>query len=232
MQKDFSVCLLIEGSGAHLAMGLFAPDKRFLKIHESLRQHSQFLLEDIKTLLCDAKLDFSDLDVIAFTAGPGSFTGLRLVASAVQAIAFAHTIPVVPLSSFQTIAQAVYQNVVEIQTLLIAQEARQTEIYWGGYQYHHAEGVKVFHADCLGKYDDLSTFLNEHSPCGVLANPAMYAFLQAHVEVSTFLQCEMPSPEQLIESLYFLACKAVKNGNLKTAKDALPIYLGEWGFPP
>jgi tRNA threonylcarbamoyladenosine biosynthesis protein TsaB len=230
MKKDYPNCLLIEGSDIHLAVGLACGNKISIKTHALSRQHSLFLLEDTKSLLLEAGLHFSDLDLIAFTAGPGSFTGLRLVASAVQAIAFAHSIPVLPLSRFHIIAQSLRQTS-SSQTILIAQEARQSEIYWGCYQYLEDENGAVLQADCLANLGSLVNFFSEPRALPGLffvGSPVISSFLQIQSGFPAFSISEIPSPEQLIESLLFLACRAIKQGELKTAQEALPIYLSHW----
>ena len=50
--------------------------------------HSQTLLPFVKDLLEEASVSPEDLDVIAVSAGPGSFTGLRIGISAAKGLAF------------------------------------------------------------------------------------------------------------------------------------------------
>src|SRR5450432_2622478 len=71
-------------------------------VHESLpmvRGHAEALIPLIARVLDRAKLTFSEIDRIAVTTGPGSFTGLRVGISAARGIALAAGKPAVGLST-------------------------------------------------------------------------------------------------------------------------------------
>lgn len=75
--------------------------------HESLgmqRGHAEALIPLIKRVMERAALDFTRLDRIAVTIGPGSFTGLRVGIAAARGIGLAANIPVVGLSTLATYA--------------------------------------------------------------------------------------------------------------------------------
>ena len=69
------------------------------------QSHSDLLLPAVARLMADAGLGFAQLDAIAFGAGPGSFTGLRIACGAAQGLAFAHDLPVVAVASTEAVAE-------------------------------------------------------------------------------------------------------------------------------
>jgi tRNA threonylcarbamoyladenosine biosynthesis protein TsaB len=68
--------------------------------------HSQLLLPMVDRLLAEAGVPLSALDAIAFGAGPGSFTGLRIACGVAQGLALAIDRPVVPVDSLSSMAWA------------------------------------------------------------------------------------------------------------------------------
>ena len=80
----------------------------------------------------DAGLSSQNLDAVAFGRGPGSFMGIRIAAGVVQGIAFAHSIPVVPVSTLAALSMVAMQETGSTQ-VLAAIDARMKEVYWGVY---------------------------------------------------------------------------------------------------
>lgn len=66
--------------------------------------HSQTLLPMVESVLKLSGIGIGDIDVIAATAGPGSFTGVRIGISAVKGLAFAQNTPCVPVSTLEAMA--------------------------------------------------------------------------------------------------------------------------------
>lgn len=66
--------------------------------------HSEHLMVQIMSLLGDFKLKLADLDLLCCTAGPGSFTGLRISMSALKGIALAGGIPLVSIPTMDVLA--------------------------------------------------------------------------------------------------------------------------------
>ncbi len=92
------------------------------------REHSRLILKMIDELLTEADVPVSSVDAIAFGQGPGSFMGLRIAAGVVQGIAFAHDIPVVPVSTLKAIAQRAYEETGSAHVLATI-DARMDEVY-------------------------------------------------------------------------------------------------------
>ncbi len=74
--------------------------------HEPAGQRqAEMILDMVGAVLIDAGLDLARIDGIAFGAGPGSFTGLRIAAGVTQGLALARGVGVVGICSLLAIAE-------------------------------------------------------------------------------------------------------------------------------
>ena len=94
----------IESSSRKLSIGLMKDDS-FSELHsEKINDTANSLPLLSKKIINSASLSFEDLDAICISAGPGSFTGLRVGMSYTKGIAMALDIPIVPVSTFDSLA--------------------------------------------------------------------------------------------------------------------------------
>jgi tRNA threonylcarbamoyladenosine biosynthesis protein TsaB len=111
------------------------------------KEHTRLILPMIDSLMSAAGLKPQQLDALAFSCGPGSFTGVRIATGVVQGIALGADLPVVPVSTLAAIAQDFFDNnedkvkgerfkaeLSDINVAYIAMDARMGEIFWGVYQ--------------------------------------------------------------------------------------------------
>ncbi|MEH6638368.1 MAG: tRNA (adenosine(37)-N6)-threonylcarbamoyltransferase complex dimerization subunit type 1 TsaB [Porticoccaceae bacterium] len=107
------------------------------------RGHTQHILPAIDRLLSSTGIALNTLDAIALTAGPGSFTGLRIGMGVAQGLAFGVDLPVIPVSTLQVLAQGAIRTEQVGEELLIESlieplivpmlDARMSDVYWGLY---------------------------------------------------------------------------------------------------
>ena len=116
---------------------------------DEARSHTRRLEPMINGLLEQAGLRLTDLDALAYGAGPGSFTGLRVTAGLIQGLAFGLRLPVVPVSSLRAMAHAVHERLAGSSTVAVARDARMGELYWGLYRVTPAGSVEVDVPDAL-----------------------------------------------------------------------------------
>lgn len=99
------------------------------------------LIPEIHTLLSRAGLQLSQLQAIAFGAGPGAFTGLRTACAVAQGLGFGAALPVLAVDSLLIVAEAARDEadaqrgvggVVDVQ---VAMDARMGEVYAGAYRW-------------------------------------------------------------------------------------------------
>jgi len=120
------------------------------------RRHTNLILPMIAELLADAELPVQNLSAVAFGAGPGSFTGVRVATSVAQGIAIAHDLPVVPLSCLAMLAIG-GAEVHNCSTIVPVMDARRREIYFAVYRVDAKTKVaKVLIPDTVSAPENLS----------------------------------------------------------------------------
>jgi tRNA threonylcarbamoyladenosine biosynthesis protein TsaB len=93
-----------------------------------MRGHAEALMPLIAAVMSDAGVEFADLDRIAVTVGPGSFTGLRVGVAAARGIALAAGKPAVGLTTLSAIAAPFFDSD-ESKALLAVIDARHSQVY-------------------------------------------------------------------------------------------------------
>jgi tRNA threonylcarbamoyladenosine biosynthesis protein TsaB len=98
--------------------------------------HSRLLTRFIETLLNRNQIKVSSLDAVAVSMGPGSYTGLRIGASAAKGLCFAADIPLISICPLQSMASGLLQYPEQFEykpdanDLLIPMiDARRMEVY-------------------------------------------------------------------------------------------------------
>jgi tRNA threonylcarbamoyladenosine biosynthesis protein TsaB len=114
------------------AAGVLDTDAGKLIAQESLpmkRGHAEALMPLIARVIKRSGIAFADLDRIAVTTGPGSFTGLRVGLSAARGIALAANKPVVGATTLTAYAAPVVSENGE-QPVISAIDARHEQVYF------------------------------------------------------------------------------------------------------
>lgn len=96
------------------------------------RQHSQRLFGMLRELLPDGHLQAQGIDAVVYGEGPGSFTGLRVCASAVQGLCYASGLPAIAVSTLLGQAHTALREGLagEGDRILSTIDAQIGELYW------------------------------------------------------------------------------------------------------
>jgi tRNA threonylcarbamoyladenosine biosynthesis protein TsaB len=106
----------------------------------AVNQHSEWALPMLERLL----KDFKELDAIAFGAGPGSFTGLRIACGIAQGLAFARGIPVLGVSTLEALAEEAGAS-----RVLACLDARMREVYYAALEKQGGAWKEVIPVQCV-----------------------------------------------------------------------------------
>ena len=89
--------------------------------------HSEKLHLFISEVLQEAKLKSADLDAVAVSKGPGSYTGLRIGVAAAKGLCFGLNIPLIALNALKILAQASTEQ--NTDYIIPMMDARRMEVY-------------------------------------------------------------------------------------------------------
>jgi tRNA threonylcarbamoyladenosine biosynthesis protein TsaB len=123
-----AIILNIETATTNCSVSI-ARDGRMIALKEvnnASYSHSEDLHHFIKEALKEASISISDLDAIAVSKGPGSYTGLRIGVSAAKGLCFAQDIPLIGISTLESmVSQLTLKEGIVIPVL----DARRMEVY-------------------------------------------------------------------------------------------------------
>lgn len=186
------------------------------------RSHAAKLLPMVDAVLGRAGLTLDAIDAIAYGAGPGSFTGLRICLGVVQGLAFGASRPVVGVSSLQAMALAAHEHQPEQQFFVPAIDARMGEVYWAAYSWS-GTGLLQEVAPQVSPIDttekQLQQLLPDKAVAGVGTGWALLAESRGLLKY-----CEekvYPGAAAVAQ----LGKEAFARGEVTTAMHAEPVYL-------
>ena len=124
--------LALDASGIVASVAIASEDEIIAEYTiKHKKTHSQTLLPMIDEVMKFVELQMKDIDYIAVTKGPGSFTGLRIGAATAKGLAQAMNIPIVDISTLEALAF----NIVYTDKLICPiMDARRSNVFTGIYK--------------------------------------------------------------------------------------------------
>jgi tRNA threonylcarbamoyladenosine biosynthesis protein TsaB len=106
-------------------------------------RHGELLLPMLERLAASAGIAIAALEAVAFGAGPGSFTGLRIACGAAQGLAYARGLPVIGISTLEAMAEE--SGAPRVVACL---DARMHEVYYSALEKTDGRWREVVAAQC------------------------------------------------------------------------------------
>ena len=119
--------LSLDSSGSLFSIALITESQSFLETYPANKENSENLLSEIRLLLKENSFEFYDLEGVAFGAGPGSFTGVRVACGIAYGIAYAQNLPIVGINTLEAYA-AIHSKPHTISCI----DARMNQVYIAG----------------------------------------------------------------------------------------------------
>ena len=175
--------------------------------------HSETLLPMITRVMDGRK--YSELDGIAITAGPGSFTGVRIGVATVKGLAFNDDIPCYSVSTLEAIA---YNFVDENAVVCAVMDARRMQFYNALFRVQNGK-VERLCDDRAISIEDLRNELKQYDKVIIAGDGAKLCSQNIELE-----NCTLADDDKMYQNAVGVA-KAAQNKNAISPKALMPVYL-------
>lgn len=126
------------------------------ELNDGNYSHSENLHVFIDEVLKSANKTFKEIEAISVSKGPGSFTGLRIGVSAAKGLCFSLDLPLISISTLESLACAI--NVEEGELIIPLLDARRMEVYSAVYD-HNYDQIRKTEAEIIHK-NSFEEYLN------------------------------------------------------------------------
>ncbi len=183
----------------------------FFQLDARAKAQTQTILPMIDQAFTQLALSASELTAIAFSRGPGSFSGVRINAAVTQALAWANDLPVVPVSSLQALAQAAYR-IHGLTTVTAVLDARMKEVYIASFQLDQQGIMQAVDTEQLLNYSDATEIVKFElvGSGSVLIKPEQIQYQDLNATA---------------QDIATIARAEVEQKKWVSAEQALPVYL-------
>ena len=185
--------------------------------------HSQTLLPMIEQVVNMSGISLESLDAIGVSAGPGSFTGLRIGASTAKGMALALKKPIVSVPTLEALA---YRVGVTEAVVCPMMDARRSQVYTGMYRIVDGN-LECVMGQCAIGIEEITERLNDRGERVVLLGdgiPVHEEYLGEHLTVP-FEMAPVHMNRQSAAAVAALGEIYFRQGRGEAAGDHRPIYL-------
>jgi tRNA threonylcarbamoyladenosine biosynthesis protein TsaB len=180
--------------------------------------HAERLHVYIDEVLQTAKVSIDQLDAIAISKGPGSYTGLRIGVSAAKGLCYALDVPLISVPTLEALAHQVDAPKGAVVAML---DARRQEVYSAIFDDHFSE-LRATEAEVLTpeSYQELL----ESSPVYFIGNGVAKTKVLITHKNAHFIEDKLPSAQQMCA----LSFEKYKAKNFEDVAYFEPFYLKDF----
>ncbi len=221
-----ALILNIETSTEVCSVSLAKNGKLILKKENSEgKTHASLLTVFMQEIFNETEYSINQLDAVAVSKGPGSYTGLRIGVSSAKGVAFAAEIPLISVSTLQAMAKGISKNYKTNNNANILFcpmiDARRMEVYSAFYNSYN-KLIKEISADIINN-DSYKEYL-QNNKLVFFGNGAEKCKATITSKNAEFIDNIICSSENMIE----LSEKAFQNSNFEDVAYFEPFYLKDF----
>ena len=180
--------------------------------------HSETLLPLCEEALRACRLSLQDISLLAVTAGPGSFTGLRIGLATVKGLAFAHGTPCAGVSTLEAMA---HQLEGREEILCPVMDARRSQVYNAKFAFSDGRLTRLCEDRALSVEELLAEAKKEEKEYFFVGDGALMCYnIFSEAKVKSRL-----APEPLLIQSAWGVCRAAESGAFASPDDLVPNYL-------
>ena len=181
--------------------------------------HGELLHEYIAAVLEECDYQLSDLDAVAVSKGPGSYTGLRIGVSSAKGLCYANDIPLIAVETLKALAHQV--NLEEITNVIPLLDARRMEVYSAIFN-ENFKAIRETRAEILGE-DSFTDYLEKGKTVFIGNGVEKFKEICKHPNALFILEA-LPSAREVA----LLAQQAFKEKTLEDLAYFEPYYLKDF----
>lgn len=216
--------LVLESSGLVASVALMEEEKMIGEYTVNFKKtHSQTLLPMVDELVKNIGIDLKELDGIAISNGPGSFTGLRIGSATAKGLAQALNIPIVPVSTLEALAANLFGTKGIICPMM---DARRNQVYTGLYGYEGNRLITYEKPDSLPVTEILEK-INQNGESVIFLGDGVPVYKNQIEEIVKvpFRYAPPHLNRQRAGAVGTLAVQYFQEGKIESARDHKPDYL-------
>lgn len=219
-KKDLSIILNIETATKNCSVSIANKGKiiSIKELNNGNYSHAEVLHPFIEEVVKESQLIFKNIEAVAVSKGPGSYTGLRIGVSAAKGLCFANNIPLISVNTLQSLASSITNSEGYIIPMI---DARRMEVYADVFsaQYESLRGIK---AEIITE-DSYSTYLNK-GLVTFLGDGALKCKSVITHKNALFIEDKFPSSEQMA----VLSYEKYKDKTFEDVAYFEPFYLKDF----
>lgn len=179
--------------------------------------HSQTLMPMVNTALNNVNLSVEDIDYLAVSKGPGSFTGVRIGVSVVKGLGFVKDMKCVPVSTLEVIAEPLSSSNSYVVSVM---DARCNQFYTASFVSRNGELIRLCDDRAISA-DELKADLLKlgDKPIVLTGDGTNVAYSALSSEVHNIIKADISVMYQSASALTAAAYKML----LKDEDSALPV---------